>query len=68
VFCVMDPSPKAGCSATGDDKMVGYWQGEDEGPYKEEEQEIEFEEGQLSQKNIFCKAFTDQFLIMSPYL
>jgi hypothetical protein len=66
----MDPSPETGCSDTSDNEMLGYGQGEGEGegPYKEEEQEIEFKEGQLSQENIFCTAFTDQFSVMSPYL
>jgi hypothetical protein len=72
----MDPSPEAGRSDTSDDEMLGFGQGEDKGPYKEEEQEIEFEEGQLSQENIFHTAFTNQFRtaftnqfsIMSPYL
>jgi hypothetical protein len=64
----MDPSPEASRSDTGDDEMLGLGQGEGEGPYEEEEHQIEFEEGQSSQENIFRTAFTDQFSVMSPYL
>jgi hypothetical protein len=64
----MDPSPKASCSDTSGDKMLGFGQGEGEGPYEEEVQEIEFEEGQPSQENIFRMASTDQCSVMSPYL
>jgi hypothetical protein len=64
----MDPSPKTGLSDTSDNKTVGYGQGKDQGPFEEDKQEIELEEGSQSQENIFCMAFSDQFSVMSPYL
>jgi hypothetical protein len=65
----MDLSPQhSGHSNTGKEETVDFDLGMAQGLFKEEEQEIKFEEGPPTQENVFCTAFSNHFSILSPYL